>query len=157
MKRIVTGVVAGLVMATGSAAYGDCAADLAQMESTMSSQPAEGISKDGSVAPLQDAETTVPAATPGEASSDTNAASGNQIAKDGTNAPLETSAGEDTQKAMSGQDVQAQQQGEPTAAAQAATGGMADNHATALKEAREALDRGDEAACAAALEKAKAS
>ncbi len=155
------------------AAQADCAADLARMTGAAGAE--EGISKDGSLAPLQGADTgtaatpaeTTPAeTTPAEATQTGDAAAGategaaEGIAKDGTHTPLEDPGGQDQAGiAMSGQDAQAQQQGEATAADQAAAGatpsGGADRDAL-IESARTALAAGDEEACLKALEQAAA-
>lgn len=98
------------------AAQADCAAELAQLGG--------GIAKDGSLAPLQDT------------------GSQNEIAKDGTDMPLGSSADVATSPA----DVEAQQQGGLTAAEEA-MGGRSD----AIAKARQAMTDGDEAACMEAL------
>lgn len=78
------------------------------------------------------------------------------ISKDGSHAPL----GADAELATSGQDVEAQQEGDATAATQADAGSSGDGHDTdrqaALDKAQAALDAGDEAACMEALNEAKA-
>jgi len=58
---------------------------------------------------------------------------------------------------MSGQDAQAQQEGSATAAGQAEAESGTDDRATALRDARAALEAGDEAACLEALKRAEAS
>ncbi|SMO85573.1 hypothetical protein SAMN06265221_11461 [Paracoccus laeviglucosivorans] len=130
--------ILGIGIISAGVASADCAADLAALEG---GNGADGISKDGSLAPLQQA----------DGSSVTDG-----ISKDGTTAPLED-AGGDSGQAMSGQDVQAQQDGQPTAAGQAQAESGPDARAAALKDARTALDAGDEAACMEAVAKAKAS
>lgn len=129
----------------GSAAYADCAQDLAALDAGSHSH--EGIAKDGTLAPLQSndgssgADTDQPQATDG-------------ISKDGSLAPLEDAADASSDQAMSGQDAQAQQEGEPTAA-EAAGGADAaadDGRSAAIEKARTALAAGDEDACRAALD-----
>ncbi len=198
----------------GTSAVADCAADLAELRAE-DAAAGQGISKDGSLAPLEtpdaaaegeaavagtgadadaggstevtgEPEGADPAAAAGDAGASGDAAAegaagGEGIAKDGSLAPLEgTEAEPDTAVAMSGQDAQAQQQGEPTAAEAAddtaagengastaggdvaaaegaetgAGGGAGSTDRTALlAEAQAALDAGDEAACLAALAK----
>ena len=118
---------------TGATA--DCAADLAAF------QAEGGISKDGSLAPLQ----TDPAAggaaiTTGTAGETTAGAEG--VAKDGTQPPMQAAEGN---VAASGQAAQAQQQAD-------ADGGA---KAEALTRAETALAAGDEEGCKAALEEAR--
>lgn len=148
-------LLASFTLASAGAAYADCAAELARFESETTSSTAEGIAKDGSLAPLQDASgagQTANTGTVADSPSDEN-----RIAKDGSTAPLEEAGDAVPDQATSAQDAQAQQEGEPTAAAQASgqTGGS--DRAAALNEARRALEAGDEAACMAALERITAS
>ena len=101
MKRSY-GLMAGcaLFVMSGVAAYADCSEDLAALEGGAGQDAAGAVSKDGSLAPLEDAasagdatgdfeaasggETTGPA-SPGAESQ----ASGEGIIQDGTHAPLE--------------------------------------------------------------------
>lgn len=179
-------LVASLTLVATGTAYADCAADLAKFEAETSAA-ADGIAKDGSLAPLQGdtatgttagttaTGTTTPAdattadtaatATTGTTAGTTtgtttgagDAADGNEIAKDGSTAPLESTSGASSDVAMSGQDAQAQQEGQATAAQQAQAESGTDARATALQEARAALAAGDEAACQEALKRAAAS
>ena len=171
-------LVASLTLVATGAAYADCAADLATFEAQAAAS-ADGIAKDGSLAPLQgdsaadtaagttaagtttaadtDTAATTSADTTAGATGADDAADGNQIAKDGSTAPLETTSGASSDVAMSGQDAQAQQEGQATAAEQAAGESGTDARATALQEARAALEAGDEAACQEALKRAAAS
>lgn len=182
-------LVASLTLVATGTAYADCAADLAKFEAETSAA-ADGIAKDGSLAPLQGdtatgttgtaaTGTTTPAdtttadtattATTGTTTDTTagtttntttgagDAADGNEIAKDGSTAPLESTSGSSSDVAMSGQDAQAQQEGQATAAQQAQAESGTDARATALQEARAALAAGDEAACQEALKRAAAS
>ncbi len=156
---------------TASAAQADCAAELAALESGATSTPsAEGISKDGSLAPLQSAteQEAVPGQDPpaepdsapaamAEAPSDATAGTDDGatsdaegVAKDGSQAPLET----DANQAMSGQDAQAQQEGKPTAAETAQAGAASGDRDAAIQKARDALAAGDEAACLEAVAEA---
>ncbi|ODT57638.1 MULTISPECIES: hypothetical protein [Paracoccus] len=179
MKNSITWLTGCAVCAFAGMASADCAEDLARLtsetgmgaETAASTAPeagaAEGIAKDGSLAPLEtpdtgagavtDATADAPDAASSDASQDT--ADGG-IAKDGSLAPLEgTEAEAGTEVAMSGQDVQAQQDGEPTAA-EAAEAAAPDTDATEptadhdglIEEARTALAAGDEDACRAAVE-----
>ena len=141
MKRHL--LIASAVLALGTVpALADCREELAQLQG--------GVSKDGSMAPLQ---------SPGEATPQqgsaaaTGAESTEGVAKDGTGTPL----GTDPNLATSAEDAQAQSQGGDTAAAQAAGTGDAGGteKPDALARAQAALDAGDEAACMAAVEEAK--
>lgn len=184
-------LVASLTLVATGTAYADCAADLAKFEAETSAA-ADGIAKDGSLAPLQGdtaTGTTAGTATTGTTTTGTtapadattadtaatstadttagtttgtttgagDAADGNEIAKDGSTAPLESTSGASSDVAMSGQDAQAQQEGQATAAQQAQAESGTDARATALQEARAALAAGDEAACQEALKRAAAS
>lgn len=133
---------AALLALTGGAALADCHADLAQMR--------QGVSKDGTQAPL--GETAVPQAGDGQQAHGMGGdmAPSGGAAKDGTQMPLGT--GPDV--ATSSDDAQAQQQGGGTAA-EVAGGATEGGKAAALDEAQAALDRGDEAACHEALDRAK--
>lgn len=154
-------LVASLTLVATGTAYADCAADLAKFEAGASAS-ADGIAKDGSLAPLQgDTATggtaTDSMATGGSTPGTADAANGNKIAKDGSTAPLESTSGASSDLAMSGQDAQAQQEGRATAAEQAQAETGTDARATALRDARAALEAGDEAACQEALKRAAAS
>lgn len=167
MKHLVTPIAAAAFCILGAgAAQADCAADLAMLEGTAGTTG--GIAKDGSLAPLQKPGTaagtstgTDSAAAPPDAGTAPPPAGAEGIAKDGTHMPLEGQAAE-SGKAMSGQDAQAQQQGQPTAAEQA--GGAAsttpatgsDARSAALERARTALSAGDEQACLTALKEVAA-
>lgn len=179
--------MAGCALALfGTTAMADCAADLAELTAG-GSGGGQGISKDGSLAPLEAPEaaagdstaasTTDPDA--GGSSSGTTATSetagadgsGEEgIAKDGSLAPLEaTEGGGDTPAAMSGQDAEAQQRGDQTAA-ESAEGGASSSgdaasgaggakfaegsaqHSALIVAAQAALDAGSEEACNAVLQ-----
>ncbi len=139
MKRG-TIMAAALIMALGAgAASADCAADMARL--------GHGISKDGSMAPLQGSSTPPPASDTGGTAA-APPAEGEGIAKDGSETPL----GANPDIATSGQDAQSQSSGGDTAAAQATGAGEApQSKEDALAKARAALDAGDEAACNEAL------
>lgn len=174
-----TATIASCVLAlSGTTAMADCAADLAQLAAGGASA-SQGISKDGSLAPLEDAD----AAGGGNSASDADSAAGSSsdatsdtagaedgIAKDGSLAPLEEpEAGGDTAVAMSGQDAAAQQSGEQTAAEDAQTGAAsgtdaaaaaggttagagADRKSALIVAAQAALDAGSEEACSAVVQ-----
>lgn len=177
MKSSITWLTGCAVCAFAGMASADCAEDLARLTSETgmgaetSASPeagsAEGIAKDGSLAPLETPDANMGAATdttseaPDAVSSDASEATADGgIAKDGSLAPLEGSEAQTgTEVAMSGQDVQAQQDGEPTAA-EAAEAAAPDTDSTEptgnrddlIEEARTALAAGDEEACRAAVE-----
>lgn len=113
MKTVITAAATAVVLSLGLAsAHADCA------------NKTSGISKDGSLAPLeqagqadqnqQAAANQTGGSTTGTATGD-QANAGNGVVKDGSTAPLGTSPS----IATSPQDVQRQQEGQPTAAAQA--------------------------------------
>ena len=164
MASCAIGAFAGMAQA-------DCATDLARFTDTAavagaSSTPggdAEGIAKDGSLAPLEqpagDGAQSDTADTAAEPASDMPAAdtadggTSDGIAKDGSLAPLEeTDAEPGTAVAMSGSDVQAQQDGQPTAAEEADATGPTPDRDALIAEAQTALAAGDEAACQAAVD-----
>jgi hypothetical protein len=146
MKRHLLLAAAALGM-TATAASADCAAEIEALS--------EGVSKDGSMAPLaapatpQTGESTAAAGSAGSADAE------GEIAKEGSTAPLEA----DPSVATSAEDAQAQSQGGETAAqqAQGAAGGEGGGtmRAEALARAQTALDAGDEAGCMEAVEEAK--
>jgi len=133
------------------AAQADCAAEIAKIEGEAGAST-EGISKDGSLAPLQDgSDTTQGQQAPAPAAQ----SSTETVAKDGTEVPLAGQGNIDkTNQAMSGADAQAQQEGKPTAAQEAASD--ASGADDPLSQARAALAAGDEEACMKALEATKA-
>ena len=182
--------MAGCALALiGTTAMADCAADLAELSAGVSGG-GQGISKDGSLAPLEApdaaaggdnaASTADPnagnsSAITGEttATSETAGTGGvaeEGITKDGSLAPLEgTEAGGDTAVAMSGQDAAAQQSGDQTAAESAQGGasssgdaasgaggaGVAEGsaqHSALIVAAQAALDAGSEEACSAVVQ-----
>ena len=96
MKRLIAALALSLAFA-GSA--------LAECPPTVDKGKTAGISKDGTHAPLETADSNAQQKPP---------------QKDGSNMPLATQGGtENKDLAVSQQDVEAQQQGEKTAAAQA--------------------------------------
>ena len=154
MTRFTTFTAAcALAAAASTAAYADCAADLAEMTGGSGASAHDGISKDGSLAPLQTEGSGTDMTTSAQETDVEEPDSANgEIAKDGTGAPLnQTGLGEGT--AMSGQDAQAQQ--ETGATAGGASGDQASSERDSLiEEARTALENGDEAACQDAVDKA---
>ncbi|TBN42814.1 hypothetical protein EYE42_04685 [Paracoccus subflavus] len=177
-----TGVVgAALLALTTVAAQADCAAEIARL-TTGGETSGGGLAKDGSLAPLEEASDTASdtdaaamdttAAADAAAATETAAAAGMNsaaptdgasaeggegIAKDGSHVPLETAGGAQPGVAMSGADAQAQQEGEPTAAEQAAEGAT-DSQSTRevhIQAARDALAAGDEETCMKAIEAAE--
>jgi hypothetical protein len=139
MKRTLFTVAAALTLGAG-AAFADCAQELEALE---------GVSKDGTMAPLAES-----GATP-QTGGGTAAGGGEptDAGKAGNLVPM----GESPDVATSAEDAAAQSQGGETAAAQAmgASGGDEGGRQAAIDEARAALAAGDEDACMAALEKAK--
>jgi hypothetical protein len=159
MKRTTLAIAtctAGLLFA--SSALADCADELAKLtssqgstESSGSAQQSQGISKDGSLAPLESAsDTGAGTATPqagGDTQSSASGGSGEGIIKNGTESPLNA---EDPGIATSGQEAAAQQQ-------QAGGQGDSGGRAAAIEEARNALAAGDEEACMSAVDRARES
>lgn len=142
MKRLHILLPVAALMAMAGGALADCREDLAQMQ--------QGISKDGSQAPLAEGTSGTPQASDNQPATEMDGASGEGLAKDGTHMPLATDPG----VATSAEDAQAQQQGGGTAA-EVASGAAGAASPSALEEAQAALDRGDEAACRDALDRAK--
>ncbi|WDA13292.1 hypothetical protein [Paracoccus marcusii] len=176
MKYSMTWMAGCAICAFAGMAQADCAADLARFTDTAAmtgdsagaaSGGTEGIAKDGSLAPLEqpagdDAQADAPEAS-ADASSDmpaadgADSASGEGIAKDGSLAPLEgTEAEPGTAVAMSGSDVQAQQDGEPTAAEEAEGDEAMPDRDSLIADAERALAEGDEAACQEAVDQLEA-
>lgn len=130
MKYSMTWMAGCAICAFAGMAQADCAADLARF--------------------------TDPAAMTGDSA---GAASGGTegIAKDGSLAPLEgTEAEPGTAVAMSGSDVQAQQEGEPTAAEEAEGDEAMPDRDSLIADAERALAEGDEAACQEAVDQLEA-
>lgn len=140
------------ILLVAGTAQADCASDLAKLEGT-SAMPSDNSASHGAMAPSGAASTGV--STEGAAAA--TSAGANKIAKDGTTAPLQEPGTNVTDRAMSGQDAQAQQGGAVTAADQARSESGDDSRSIALKEARAAMEAGDEAGCRSALERASAS
>lgn len=176
MKYSMTWMAGCAICAFAGMAQADCAADLARFTDTAAmtgdsadavSGGTEGIAKDGSLAPLEqpagdDTQADAPEAS-ADASSDmpaadgADSASGEGIAKDGSLAPLEgTEAEPGTAVAMSGSDVQAQQEGEPTAAEEAEGDEAMADRDSLIADAERALAEGDEAACQEAVDQLEA-
>ena len=134
--------VAFMLIGLGTASA-DCAAKIAKLGG--------GISKDGSMAPLQGTTPAPPAAAEGASAPAEEAVGevmGDDVAKDGTEEPL----GASPDIATSAQDAASQSAGGDTATAQATgEGHAADGKQAALAKAQAALDAGDEAACMEAI------
>ncbi|WP_052715310.1 hypothetical protein [Paracoccus sp. 228] len=186
MKYSMTWMAGCAICAFAGMAQADCAADLARFTDTTAmtgdstgaaSGGTEGIAKDGSLAPLEqpagddtqadapdasaDASSDMPAAdmpaADMPAANGADSASGEGIAKDGSLAPLEgTEAEPGTAVAMSGSDVQAQQEGEPTAAEEAEGDEAMPDRDSLIADAERALAEGDEAACQEAVDQLEA-
>lgn len=162
-----------LLLMSGTAAYADCAEELAALEATAAG--GGEVAKDGSLAPMQEGDAaaagaeagsatgaeSATATAPGGAGADpTESGETGEIAKDGSQAPLEEPGDTAPDVATSAQDAQAQQEGgEPAAAAADAAaadaGAGGSERDDALARARAALAEGDEAGCMAALEEAR--
>lgn len=181
MKYSMTWMAGCAICAFAGMAQADCAADLARFTDPAAmtgdsvgaaSGGTEGIAKDGSLAPLEqpagddtqadapeesaDASSDMPAADM-PAADGADSASGEGIAKDGSLAPLEgTEAEPGTAVAMSGSDVQAQQEGEPTAAEEAEGDEAMPDRDSLIADAEHALAEGDEAACQEAVDQLEA-
>ena len=112
-KTLLTAAATAAMLALGAAtASADCA------------PKTTGISKDGSLAPLQqpadgsaDAGSGTTTGTTTGPASGTQANASGELAKDGSTAPLATEPGGGADVATSAQDAQRQQDGQPTAAA----------------------------------------
>lgn len=176
MKYSMTWMAGCAICAFAGMAQADCAADLARFTDTAAmtgdstdaaSGGTEGIAKDGSLAPLEQPAGDDTQADAPEASADASSgmpaadgadsASGEGIAKDGSLAPLEgTEAEPGTAVAMSGSDVQAQQEGEPTAAEEAEGDEAMPDRDSLIADAEHALAEGDEAACQEAVDQLEA-
>ncbi len=143
-----------------SPALADCAEDLARMqEGSETSGESSGISKDGSLAPLQtESSESMPATEDADQADNQNQTEGEGIAKDGSHVPLEGESDADQDVAMSGQDAQAQQQAEPSAdsTSDGTTAEGSGDRDALMARAQAALDAGDEEACNQALEEAAA-
>lgn len=145
------GVLAGvalLALSTGQA-LGSCADEIAALSAQASgggtgTAAHGGVSKDGSLAPLQDSGAA--------AGTSAGGSTGGRVAKDGSTMPLSGNGdGPSPTTAMSDQDAQAQQQGGQTAAATAQD--SAGELTAALDQARAAEKAGDETGCMKAIEK----
>lgn len=182
MKRKMTSVLALCTIAGLSGpALADCQDELAQLTGEAGMEVEGGISKDGSLAPLEDPDASAEASgsVDGAAStSDTGASdSGSdtdlsaqaedmnsdasegdgEVAKDGDTAPLETDT---SSVATSGQDAAAQQDGSGDASATASSDSgseseMSQEAKDAIETAKAALEAGDEKACMDAVEEAR--
>jgi hypothetical protein len=144
-------------------AAADCAAELAALEDGAFAAAGGGVAKDGTLAPLEQpgeagtggSDAGAPQADAGAGGAPAGETDG-RIAKDGTTAPLEGEPGGAAPDiAMSPQDVEAQQEGGRTAMAEAEADDAGPTHDEALDAAREAMARGDEAGCMAAVRAAK--
>jgi hypothetical protein len=133
--RIAAAATALLVIGAAGA-KADCAQEIAALSQ-------EGVSKDGSLAPLAGSgEARGGPSDPGE--------DRDGIAKDGSTAPLQDEGVADVGGPASAGDAQARQ----SQASEA--GGDQAQRVAALERARAALDRGDEIACMEAVEDARA-
>jgi hypothetical protein len=144
-NRLILTTAAALSLAAGTAAA-DCRAELDQLTR---------VAKTGTMAPLEGSTGETPQVG-GDDTAQADAGGGETsaegVAKDGSMEPL--GAKEDL--AMSGQDAAAQQEGGATAAEQAAGAPAGSDFDAAIARAEAALDDGDEHACMAAVEDARA-
>ncbi|QFT96592.1 hypothetical protein FIU85_04700 [Roseovarius sp. THAF8] len=182
MKRKMTSVLALCTIAGLSGpALADCQDELAQLTGEAGMEVEGGISKDGSLAPLEDPDANADASgsVDGAASTsdtDTSDSSSNtdlsaqaedmnsdaaegdgEVVKDGDTAPLETDT---SSVATSGQDAAAQQDGSGDASATANSDANSDSEMSqeakdAIETAKAALEAGDEKACMDAVEEAR--
>ena len=138
-------LIAAALVSTGVAFAGPALADCAVELDVLA-----GVSKDGTTAPLAEGATPQTGGMAEAPAEDSAPGAG----KDGTMMPM----GQSADVATSAEDATAQSQGGETAAAQAAgaEGGDEGGQQAAINEARAALAAGDEEACMAAVEKAKA-
>ncbi|MBY5988042.1 hypothetical protein [Roseovarius atlanticus] len=186
MKRKMTSVLALCTIAGLSGpALADCQDELAQLTGEPGMEVEGGISKDGSLAPLEDPDASADASgsvdgadstsdtgasdSGSDSSSDTDlsaqaedmnsdAAEGDgEVVKDGDTAPLETDT---SSVATSGQDAAAQQDGSGDDSATASSDASSDSEMSqeakdAIETAKAALEAGDEKACMDAVEEAR--
>lgn len=109
-------IIGAVLLSFITPAFADCAEEMARMAP-------DGVAKDGGLAPLEQGESG--------------------IAKDGSHMPLEGAGDHPQDRAMSQQDVEAQQAGKSTAAEQALTQPTPET----LARAKAALAAGDEEEC----------
>lgn len=150
MQRRLTAVIAASAIAgLAGPALADCEQELSELRGRLQAEAEDGVSKDGSLAPLEGSGSEAPEMDRSDMSSgsdqSTTAEGGNEIVKDGDTAPLETDM---SNRATSGQQAEAQQQ-------DGASARMSQEAKDALEAAQAALDAGDEEACMEALEKAR--
>lgn len=152
--KLYTTLMASCAFAFAAAsAQADCAADLARLTGETEGSGGTGMAGQDHMSGSSMGSSTDAAAhmTTGSDSTGTSAGDSSPtegIAKDGSLAPLEEPGGDQTTQAMSGQDAQAQQAGEPTAAqeAQAATGSGSAPDATMATDATPSNTMSDTAA-----------
>lgn len=154
-----------------AAASADCAEEIAALQSgnasgaqAETSATDEGVSKDGSLAPLEEAEDDADAqddfATASTSGENSAAEQGDEeIAKDGTQAPLEEDQQAEGQSdAAPGENegaIAVSQQATEEQQDQAPPGSDGNARSEALERAQAALERGDEEACMSAVEEAR--
>lgn len=148
MQRRLTAVIAASAIAgLAGPALADCEQELSELRDRL--QAEDGVSKDGSLAPLEESGSEAPEmdrSGMGSGSDQSTTAEGdNEIVKDGDTAPLETDM---SNRATSGQQAEAQQQ-------DGASAKMSQEAKDSLEAAQAALNAGDEEACMEALEKAR--
>ncbi|WP_428515619.1 hypothetical protein [Roseovarius sp.] len=178
MKRKMTSVLAICTIAGLSGpALADCQDELAQLTGEAGMEVEGGISKDGSLAPLEDPDASADASGSmdgADSTSDTGASdsgsdtdlsaqaedmnsdaseSDGEVVKDGDTAPLETDT---SSVATSGQDAAAQQDGSgDDSATTSSDSEMSQEAKDAIETAKAALEAGDEKACMEAVEEAR--
>ncbi|MGK7652216.1 hypothetical protein ACSQ76_07325 [Roseovarius sp. B08] len=165
MKHKLTSAIALCAIAGLSGpAFADCQEELAKLTGEAGMETEGEISKDGSLAPLEDPDadagaTDTSAASSGDTGDD--ATDDGEVVKDGDNEPLDADT---SQVATSGQDAAAQQEGD--SADSSASADSADSSASGSQEmsqeakdaiatAKAALEAGDETACMEAVEEAR--
>ncbi|MDX5349551.1 MAG: hypothetical protein LPJ95_02450, partial [Paracoccaceae bacterium] len=116
MKLYATLMASCALAVAGASAQADCAEDLARLTGE-AMEPMNGTAEASAGAGASDTAGTAMEAGAGAT------AGHDGIAKDGSLAPLETAGTDPTQRAMSGQDAAAQQDGAPTAAETAEAAG----------------------------------
>lgn len=146
-------VAACTIGAAAAPAWADCQEELAQLQGEVQPEGG-GISKDGSLAPLEESSTAAEApatATDGAGGADTANAEGT-VVKDGSETPLETDL---SGIATSGQEAAAQQDEAAPGQTGDSSAAMSPEAEAALERATAALQAGDEAGCMEAVEEAR--
>ena len=117
--HLATAAVSAVFLMAATAANADCPEGAAGT----SQETTASIAKDGTIAPMETAESKAAEGSAMGGTTTNPQQAGNQIAKDGSTMPLAAGEGGGEENlATSPQDVQAQQEGEKTAAATAREG-----------------------------------